>query len=131
MSLGGVHGYEDNLGLGDHQPEFRREEQALPASTSFNEPIEAGLVERYAALPKLGNEIGIFIDARHSVAEVSEARPRHQPNVAGPDDPYLEVLDRITSLSVVLDLRTSRWTRKWLYGYSFDQPYYARVSKNL
>jgi len=31
------------------------------------------------------------------VAEVREARPRHQPNVAGSDDPYPKALGQISS----------------------------------
>jgi hypothetical protein len=32
----------------------------------------------------------IFVDAHHPLAQVSQARPRHQPDVATPDDPYPE-----------------------------------------
>jgi len=74
-----------------------REVESSLANASFHELLETELVDRHPALGKPRDAFLVLVDARNTVPEVREACPRHQPNVAGSDDPYLEALVQMSS----------------------------------
>ena len=99
LPLGGVHGYEDHLRLPDEpcQATGIGEREPLLLEASGDQLFEARLVERHPACLQRAYAPLVTVDAHDPVAKVREASPRHQPNVAGSDDPYPKALRQVSS----------------------------------
>src|SRR5215208_7912552 len=102
LPLGGVHGYEDHLRLPDkpYQATGIGEKEPLLLEASGDQLFEARLVERHPGRLQRAYAPLVPVDAHDPVAEVREATPRHQPNVAGSDDPYPKALGQLSSPNI-------------------------------
>jgi hypothetical protein len=86
----GVHGYEDHLRLPDepYQATGIGEKEPLLLEASGDQLFVARLVESQPGCLQHAYAPLVPVDAHDLMAEVREASPCYQPNVAGSDDPY-------------------------------------------
>ena len=92
LALRRVHGDKDHLRLLHDRREVGREAQPSVPDTPLDKLFESRLVEGHPALPKLGDETGVLVHARHPVAYVCEACPRGKPHVPGSYDADVKFL---------------------------------------
>ena len=75
---------EHRIGAGHRLRQVGGEGQALLAHVLGDERVEAGLVDRDAAVLESSDLLGCSVDARDGVAEIRKASPRDQADVACP-----------------------------------------------